>query len=352
VRQIRNAKFDFRIGSTTLFILALALGLPAIPFPSDAQQTGRVHRIGFLEVIQAPADQTSQQCPIKGGPSWQAFLEGLREYGYLQGQNLLIECRWTGGQAERAPGLAAELVSLAPDLIVADGYSFNILALKQATRTIPIVMVNASDPVGRGFVASLAHPGGNLTGLTEGVGVEIGGKQLQLLKEVVPKASRVAYLSTPAAVPNPARRPAREAVARALGLMLQWYEVREPEELEIAFTAMTKAQVEALFVETSAVLRIHRHQLVELAAKSRLPAMYSNREFVEAGGLMSYWANHPANWRRVGSYVDKIFHGANPGDLPMEQPTKFDLVINLKTAKAIGLTIPPSLLNRADEVIQ
>ncbi len=332
------------------FILALFLLAP--PVPSHGQQPGKVYRLGFLEVSPAPTDQTPQQCPITGDPRWQAFVQGLREHGYLPGQNLFIECRWTGGQAERAPALAAELVSLTPDLIVADGYSFNILAIMQATRTIPIVMVNVNDPVGKGLVASLAHPGGNLTGLTEGVGVGVVGKQLQILKEAVPKASRVAFLHSPAAVPDPARQREQEAAARALALTLQDYRVRAPEELEGTFAAMTNARAEALYVQTSAVLRVHRQRVVELVAKSRLPAMYSNRDFVEAGGLMSYWANHPANWRRVGFYVDKILKGANPGDLPVEQPTKFELLINLKTAKALGLTIPQSLLNRADEVIQ
>jgi len=279
-------------------------------------------------------------------------MEGLREYGYLPGQNLVIECRYAQGQAERATALAAELVSLQPDLVVA-GWSHNILALKQATRTIPILLVTANDPVGKGFVTSLAHPGGNVTGLTETVGVEVSGKQLQLLKEAVPKASRVAYLYYPSAgSPNPAGQTAREAAARALGLTVQIYRVQAPEELEGAFTAMTKAQAEALLVDPSAFLIVHRQRIVELTAKSRLPAIYPDRSFVEAGGLMSYYANEPAIWRRAGFYVDKILKGTKPADLPVEQPTKFELLINLKTAKALGLTIPQSLLMRADEVIE
>jgi ABC-type uncharacterized transport system substrate-binding protein len=332
----------------------LALALLAAPAPSDAQQPGKVYRIGYLGggTPPAPANTTPQHCPIKGWSGWQAFLEGLREYGYLPGQNLVIECRYAAGQAERAPALAAELVSLKPDLIVAGGWSHNILAAKQATRTIPILMVTATDPVGMGFVESLAHPGGNVTGLTDTAGVEVVGKQLQILKEAVPKASRVADLSSPAAAPLPARGTEREAAARALGLTLQRYGVRAPEELEGAFTAMTKAGAEVLLVETSGFFDAHQQRLVDLAAKSQLPAMYSGRWFVDAGGLMSYWANVTAIWRRVGFYVDRIFHGANPGDLPVEQPTQFDLLINLKTAKALGLTIPQSLLNRADEVIE
>jgi len=278
-------------------------------------------------------------------------MEGLREYGYLPGQNLIIECRWLQGQVERAPAVAAELLSLNPDLVVA-GFSHNILALKQATRTIPILMVAASDPVGKGFVASLAHPGGNVTGLTDTVGLEVVGKQFQLLKEAVPKASRVPYLYyLGAGLPNPAWRTEFEA-ARALGLTVQTYRVQAAEELEGIFTAMTKARAEALVVDSSAFLYFHRQRLVELAGKSRLPAIFSDRDFVEAGGLMSFWANEPAIWRRAGFYVDKILKGTKPADLPVEQPTKFDLVINLKTAKALGLTIPQSLLMRADEVIQ
>ncbi len=338
----------------TVAALSVILPLIAAPAPSDAQQPGKVYRIGYLAGgnPSAPADTTPQQCPTKGWSNWQAFLEGLREHGYLPGQNLLIECWWAQGQAERAPVLAADLVSLKPDLIVAGGWSHNIRAAKQATRTIPILMVTATDPVGMGFVGSLAHPGGNVSGLTDTAGVEVVGKQLQILKEAVPKASRVADLFSPAAAPLPARGTEREAAARALGLTLQLYGVRASEELDGAFTAMTKAGAEVLLVETSSFFDAHQQRLVDLAAKSQLPAMYSGRWFVDAGGLMSYWANVSAIWRRVGFYVDRIFHGANPGDLPVEQPTKFDLLINLKTAKALGLTIPPSLLMRADEAIQ
>jgi putative tryptophan/tyrosine transport system substrate-binding protein len=346
---------DFRLPiGPTIFACVLALGLLLSPLAAEAQQPGKVYRIGQLWASSppAPANRTPQQCPIRGWPSWQAFLEGLREHGYLLGQNLLIECRWAEGQAERAPDLAKELVSLQPDLIVAGGWSHNIRAAKQATRTIPILMVVATDPVGMGFVPSLTHPGGNITGLTDTVVVEVVGKQLQILKEAVPRASRVADFHSPAAAPLPAWRTEREAAARALGLTLQIYEVRAPEELEGAFTAMTKAQAEALLIEPSGFFDAHQQRLVELAAKSRLPAMYSGRSFVDAGGLMSYWANAPAIWRRAGFYVDKIFKGTKPADLPIEQPTKFDLVVNLKTAKALGLMIPQSLLLRADQVIE
>ena len=338
-----------------MFVVAIALALLFVPVPSPGQQPGKVYRIGFLGggTPPAPPNTTPQQCPIQGRPKgeWQALMEGLREYGYLPGQNLLIECRYTEARAERAPALAAELVSLQPDLLVA-GYSHNILALKEATRTIPILIVAANDPVGRGFVASLAHPGGNVTGLTDTVGVQVVGKQLQLLKEAVPKVSRVAHLYYPPPVAIPAWGREQEAAARALGLTLQLYEVRAPEELEGIFTAMTKAQADALLVGASPFLYIHAQRIVDLAAQRRLPAVYPGRDFVEAGGLMSYWADYPAIWRRVGFYVDKILKGTKPADLPVEQPTTFELLINLKTAKALGITIPQSLLSRADEVIQ
>jgi putative tryptophan/tyrosine transport system substrate-binding protein len=355
--QCRMSNVECRIGSTAIFAVVLAAALLAAPLIAAAQQPAKVYRIGFLSAITPPdpANTSPQGCPIQGRPNgeWQAFGEGLREHGYVPGQNLLIECRYAQGQVERAPTLAAELVSLTPDLIVAGGWSHNILALKQATRTIPILMVGATDPVERGFVASLAYPGGNITGLTDTVGLEVIGKQLQLLKEAVPKASRVAYLYyLGAGQQNPAWGTEVKATERALGLTVQTYRVQIPEELEGAFTAMIKAQVEALVVNSSAVLYVHRQRIVELTAKSRLPAMYPDRGFVEAGGLMNYWPNYPAIWRRAATYVDRILKGAKPADLPVEQPTKFELVINLKTAKALGLTIPPSLLMRADEVIE
>jgi len=341
--------------NTTLgFIVTLALALVAAPVPSHAQQPGKVYRIGYLGInAPTPPDQTPQQCPIKGNPFWQAFLEGLREYGYLPGQNLLIESRYTGGQPERAPALAAELVSRTPDLIVASSATANARAAKQATGTIPIVMLNVGNPVGEGLIASLAHPGGNVTGLTDTISEEIGGKQLQLLKGAAPKVSRVAVLR----YAGPGGSPSLfwgelEAAARGLGLTLQPYEVRTPEELEGAFAAMTTARVGGLFVADAAFLYVHGQRIVDFAAQRRLPAVYSWRDRVQTGGLMAYGADWLALVRRGGFYVDKIFKGTQPADLPVERPTKFYLAINLKTAKALGLTIPQSLLVRADEVIQ
>jgi putative ABC transport system substrate-binding protein len=322
------------------------------PVPSDGQQPAKVYRIGWLGVSTGGYETNPQHCPVLGLPVWQAWVEGLRERGYIPGQNLVIECRWTEGREERAPALAAELVSLKVDLLVASG-TVQVRAAKQATTEIPILMVGVIDPVRRGLVASLARPGGNVTGLTSTVGMEMEGKRLQLLKEAVPKVARVAVLDHLAATPEPDLfRREREAAARALGLNLQFYGVREPAEFAGAFAAMTTARAEGLFVVPDPFFNAHAPRFVELAAQSRLPAVYPLREFVQAGGLMSYDVNGPDIFRRLGVYVDKIFKGANPGDLPVEQPTKFELVINLKTAKALGLTIPQSLVNRADEVIQ
>ncbi len=351
--QFRISKFEFRIGLAAIFAAALALALPAAAVPSPGQQPGKVYRIGYLwgGAGPSPANTTPQQCPIKGGSGWQAFVEGLREHGYLPGQNLLIECRWMEGQEERAPALLAELLALKPDLLVANTGT-GVRVAKQATSTIPIVLVNVNNPVEQGLVASLAHPGRNVTGVASTPFSPITGKQFQLLKEAAPKVSRVAVLrySRPGGSHDLGRD--TEDAARALGLALQLYEVRAPEELEGAFTAMTKARAEALLVEDWAFVWAHAQRIVALSAKSRLPVMYPGRAFVEAGGLMSYAVNLSDIFRRVGFYVDKIFHGANPGDLPVQEPTKFELIVNLKTAKALGLTIPQSLLMRADEVIQ
>jgi putative ABC transport system substrate-binding protein len=282
----------------------------------------------------------------------EAVMEGLRERGYIEGQNLVIERRYTEGQDERAPSLAAELVGLKPDLIIAHGTA-PVRALKQATSTIPIVMYGVMDPVGKGLVASLAHPGGNVTGLSETIGTELMGKRLQLLKEAVPKVSRVAVLSYLGAQAEPIKlSEPLQAAAQALGVTLQLYLVKEPEELEGAFAAMTKAGEKALLVIPHPFIGTHVGRIVDLAAQSRLPAMYPYRWAAEAGGFMAYDLSAPAFYRRIGIYVDKILNGANPGDLPVERPTKFELLLNLKTAKALGLKIPESLLRRADEVIR
>jgi ABC-type uncharacterized transport system substrate-binding protein len=329
-----------------MFIVALALSILAAPVPSHGQQPAKVYRIGYL----GPGP------PIPESPtrvrSWAAFLEGLRERGYIEGQNLVIERRYTGGQDERAFSLAAELVSLKPDLIVASDTS-QVRAVKEATKEIPIVMVGVIEPVRRGLVASLAHPGGNVTGLTYTAGVEMVGKYLQLLKEVVPKVSRVAVLRySSSRSDRNAFQSEEEAAARALDVTLQYYTVGEPQEFEGAFAAIKKARAEALLVRPHALFWTHARRIVDLAAQSRLPTMYPGRDHVEAGGLMAYEVDHRDIYRHLAFYVDKILHGAKPADLPVEQPTKFELIINLKTATTLGLTIPQSLLIRADEVIR
>jgi putative ABC transport system substrate-binding protein len=278
-------------------------------------------------------------------------VQGLRELGWVDGKNIVIEYRWAEGRADRLPDLAAELVRLKVDVIFAANTSV-ALAAKNATGTIPIVMATGGDPVGLGLVASLARPGGNVTGLSFSVGMETVGKGLELLKETVPKVRRVAVLSNPA---NPSHALAIKNVsdaARAVRMQLQLLEARGPNEFDNAFAAMARERAEALLVVLDPFFGIHRAQLRDLAAKNRLPAMYGSREYPEAGGLMSYGADFRHNFRRSATYVDKILKGAKPADLPIEQPTRFELVINMKTAKALGLTIPQSLLLRADQVIE
>jgi putative ABC transport system substrate-binding protein len=281
----------------------------------------------------------------------------LREHGYTPGQNVVIECRYTEGRDERAPAFATELVSLKSDVIVAGGTN-QVRAAMQATITIPIVMHSVVEPVRRGLVASLSRPGGNVTGLADTPGVEIYGKYLQFLKEAVPTASRVATLTHCPGLPQSDSPWLREiekelaTEARALGVRLQSYGVRDSEELEGAFLAMTKARVEALLVLPHPFFSTYVQRIADLAAQSRLPALYPDRKYVEAGGLISYAMDELDLPRRLGEYVDRILKGAKPGDLPVEQPAKYELLINLKTAKALGLTIPRTLLIQADEVIR
>jgi ABC-type uncharacterized transport system substrate-binding protein len=277
----------------------------------------------------------------------------MRERGYTLDQNLTIECRYTDGKNERAAAFAAELVDLKVDLIVAANTN-QVRAAMNATRTIPIVMYAVIDPVSRGLVASLARPGGNVTGLTDDAGLEILGKYLELLKQAVPTVSRVAALRNQGAMGDPslAWGTILETEARALGVTLQSYVVQAPEDLEGAFAAMTRAKAEALLVVPSPFFGYHRKRIIGLAAQSRLPAMYPDRPDVEAGGLMAYAVDDLETARRLAAYVDRLLKGAKPGDLPVEQPTRFILILNLKTAKALGLTIPPTLLLQADEVIR
>ena len=307
-----------------------------------AQPGRKVYRIGILG-LRPTSDLVG---PEPRSPQTAAFLRAMRELGYVYGESFLTEARGADGRPERFPALAAELVGLQADVIVAAGNA--LPELKRATSKIPIVMAAANDPVHSGYVQSLARPGGNVTGLSFG-GIELTGKQIEFLKTLVPGAAPVAVLWDRGA---PLNWPAAETAARARGWKLLSLEIQDVGEIEGAFKTAADARASALFVSASAALFVHRQRVVELAARYRLPAMYELRPFVEAGGLMSYAADIDAIWRHAAVYVDKILKGAKPADLPVEQPTKFELVINLKTAKALGLTIPQALRLRADEVIE
>jgi putative ABC transport system substrate-binding protein len=329
--------------SRRTFIGTLAGGLLAAPLAAEAQQATKVFRIGLLGCC-------SPTSPESAG-LWGAFLQGLRELGYVEGQNIVIEGRYYGDSIERLPALTAELVRLQVDVIVVGG-SPAPEAAKRATSAIPIVMTSHSDPVGSGLVASLARPAGNITGLSIAT-TALGGKRLQLLKEAVRGLISVVGLSNPSVQVDALDLRELEVAARSLKVQLHVVEVRAPSEFTEAFSLARKKRAGALLVfPGGALFFADRAQLVELAAKSRLPAMYPGREYAEAGGLMAYAPDLRDSFRRAAGYVDKILKGAKPADLPVEQPTKFELVINLKTAKALGLTIPRSLLLRADEVIQ
>jgi len=326
------------------FMGIMAGGLLVAPRAAEAQEAGKVARIGYL----VPGSLESPEARA----SLDAFRQGLREQGYVEGQNLLIEYRGADGKIERLPGLAIELARLKLDLIVA-GATPGARAAKQATTTIPIVAPSMGDPVRDGLVASLARPGANLTGSTF-LGPELVPKRLELLKEALPRVSRVAVLWHPRAFGERTMKDMWkeiEAAARTLAVQLQPAEVEGPDELDRTFSAMIREHPEALFTFPSTMLFSQRTRIVALAAKHRLPSMFNAREYVELGGLMGYGASISDLARRAAIYVDKILKGAKPGELPIEQPTKFEFAVNLKTAKALGLTIPPSLLLRADEVI-
>ncbi len=323
-------------------IVTLALGLLIAPLAAPAEQPRKVFRIGILGNVPLTDPE--------GVRLWGAFIQGLRELGYVEGQNITIEHRSSEGKYERLPDLAADLVRLKVDVIVAPAAN-PVFAAKQATRTIPIVMTGSGDAVGSGLVASLARPGGNVTGLST-LAPEIVGKQLELLKEIIPRVSRVAVLWNPTNQTHPLLLGEAKVAARSLGVQLQILEARRPDDFERAFAAMTRERAGALLVLTDGMFLLHLTRTADLAAKSRLPAMFALREQADAGGLMAYGPSLRDSFRRAATYVDKILKGAKPADLPVEQPTKFELVINLKTAKALGLTIPQSVLIRADEVIQ
>jgi putative ABC transport system substrate-binding protein len=321
------------------FLGTIAGGLLTAPLAAEAQQAGKVYRVGLL-----------WESPAVFPDAIEAFRQGLRDLGYVEGRTIAIEYRWTEGKPERMRELAEELVRLKVDVIVAPS-SIYTGAAKRATSTIPIIFVSHADPIGSGHVAGLARPGGNITGLSLMM-TETNAKSLELLKEAVPGLSRVAVVWDPA---TPSHRPGLKAVevaGPALGLRIQPVPVRSATEFDSAFSAIIRERADAALVLSTPIFIAGAKRLAELAITHKLPSMFGPRHHVEAGGLMSYSPDRAELWRRGAIYVDKILKGAKPGDLPVEQPTKFELVINLKTAKALGLTIPPSLLQRADQVIQ
>ena len=321
--------------------LALSAVLFALCFPVQAQQQKKIARIGYLS--ERPAAQEKILLP--------AFLQALRELGYTEGKDLVIEQRhMEAGQSDKLRGLAAELVRLKVDVIVASGGA-EAEAAKQTSTTIPIVFTVHADPVGTGLVDSLARPGGNVTGLSDFHG-DLVAKRLELIKEVAPSASRIAFFWNSASTTGPSQLKQLQTAAPALGITLLSFEVKRPDDFERAFTAMRKERPAALVVHGNPLLATHRSQIFEFAVKHRLPTIYTHEQWVEAGGLMSYGAHFPDLWRRAATYVDKILKGTRPADLPVEQPIKFYLVISLKAAKQIGLTIPPNVLARADRVIK
>jgi putative tryptophan/tyrosine transport system substrate-binding protein len=331
-RSIENLKW---LGLSVIVFVLVMGGVAA-----RAQQPTKIPPIGYLTTSSLSANAVRIE----------AFQQGLRELGYVEGKNIVIEWRSAEGKLDRVPALAAELVRLKVDVIVTGGPQ-STRAAKEATITIPIVMAFDSDPVGSGFVASLARPGGNITGLAT-LAPEISGKQLELLKEIVPRLSRVAVIGTSTNPGNTQALKETDLAAGAFGVKLQYLDVLSPKDIETTFRAASKGRADAVLALNSPVLNSHRTQVVDLAVKNRLPAVYAQSEFMDAGGLMYYGASYTDLFRRAATYVDKILKGAKPADLPVEQPKKFEFIINLKTAKQIGLTIPPNVLARADKVIK
>jgi putative tryptophan/tyrosine transport system substrate-binding protein len=327
--KIRNVEF-FLIGAM----------LFALCFPAQAQQGTKIPRLGFLSGA-SPSTNVSRH---------EVFRQGLRELGYVEGKNIVIEYRYAEGKVDLLRKLAAELVRLKVAIIVTAGPG-PTRAAKSATSTIPIVMAQESDPVADGLVANLARPGGNITGLST-FAPELGGKRMEILREVVPKLATIGVLGNSTFPGNAAAMNEMELAAKELKVRLQYLDVLRSEDIETQFTAASEARVDAVLTLTSTILSTHRARIIDLAVRNRFPAIYHNSRFVEAGGLMAYSTNLTELFHRSAIYVDKILKGAKPADLPVEQPTKFELVINLKTAKQIGLTIPPSILARADRVIQ
>ena len=320
-------------------LVALVLALTMCGVVAQAQQPAKIPRIGILLVTHASVQSARVE----------AFRQRLRELGYVEGKNIVIEYRYADGKLERLPDLAAELVRLKVDVIVAAPQA--VLPAKKASATIPIVFPFAGDPVGSGLVSSLARPGGNITGLSQ-MASDLDGKRLELLKEAFPKVARVAFLEQSGGTRGNLRLPDMEAAAKALGLKLISLEVRSLGDFEGAFARAKRDGAQALITGIGGLITTQRRQVLDFAAKNRLPAMYTNSEFLEAGGLMSYGPNITDLFRRAADYVDKILKGTKPADIPVEQPTKFEFVINLKTAKQTGVTVPPNVLARADRVLK
>lgn len=305
---------------------------------TQAQPAAKVYRLGWLGITDTPYYTA-------------AFIRGLQERGYRQGENIVIERRYFEGKVDRVAELAAELVRRKPDVIVSAG-NVPTQALRRETATIPIIMATSADPVGAGLVASLARPGGNITGMTQDVGLEVLLKTMQLLKEAIPTSSRVAILLDPRNPPNVVALPLLQKAAPSLALTLYPFEIRTAADMEHAFAAMTRKPVDALLVLPNPVTITHRKLQIVLAAENKIPAMYWWRELTDLGGLMSYGIDFGDQWHRAAGYVDRILKGTRPAELPIEQPSKFELIINLKTAKALGLTIPRSVLLQADQLIE
>jgi putative ABC transport system substrate-binding protein len=339
VRQFRNSNFEIRIRPAAILIFVLALISVDVPLAAGAQQAGRVYRIGFLGATS----------PSGYAPQVEAFRGGLRDLGYVEGKNVVIEFRWAEGNYARLPELAAELVLLKPDVLVTHAPA-GTRAAKRATATIPIVMGAAGDAVATGLVAGLARPGGNVTGSSFFL-PELNAKRLEVLKEALPRLSRVGVLLNPDNPANAATLRAMKETARSVKIQLHPVEVRSPADFEGAFATIVKGRAGALAVYDDAMLIAEAARIADLARKNRLPTI-GFIEYAKAGGLLAFGVNFPDLWRRAAGFVDKILRGAKPADLPVEQPTTFQVIVNLKTAKDLGLTIPQSILLRADEVIQ
>ncbi len=329
----------YRVVDRRTFVGSLAVGVLSVPRAAEAQLAGRMHRIAVM-VSGSPSVQTYRI---------EALQAGLRDLGYVEGKNIIIELRWAEGKYDRLPKLAAELVRLKVDVMVTGGTPSTKAAM-QATTTVPIVMVGTGDPLRSRLVASLAKPGGNVTGVTQ-LGADVAGKRLQLLNDTVPNISRVAFLWNRANASQLPYFKELQAAARELKLTIQSVEAQEPLHLERAFAEMMRERPDALLVTADSLHELRHAWIVDFTAKNRLPALYQLREYVEAGGLMSYGASITEQYRHAATYVDRILKGTKPADLPVEQPTKFELVINRKTATALGLTIPPALLLQVDRVI-